>query len=97
MKPVKPTTRGVSRFLTAAGFDRSTSYASMIRGWPNWTDGFTVYELADGGVEVQYRDYSSARNTREKTWRMASVLLGRFDVKMDRHEYLKVTAKAVTR
>lgn len=97
MKPLKPTTRGVSRFLTAAGFDRSTSYASMIRGWPNWTAGFTVYGLADGGVEVRYHGHLSARDAREKTWRMASVLLGRFDVKMDRHEYLTVTAKAVTR
>jgi len=43
MTPSKPpTASGISRLLKAAGFERSESSATRIKGWRNYSEGFMV-------------------------------------------------------
>ena len=37
-----PTASGISRLLSAAGFERSESSTTRIRGWHNHSEGFSV-------------------------------------------------------
>jgi len=53
--PKTPTASGISRLLAKAGFERSESSATRIRGWRNHTEGFSVNKWDDdGAVEVGY-------------------------------------------
>ena len=49
-KPKTPTASGISRLLAGAGFERSTSSPSRIKGWRNYTEGFSVIKDYVAGV-----------------------------------------------
>ena len=50
-----PTPQGISRLLAKAGFERSTSSAGRIRGWRNYTEGYSAGKWDDrGSVAVSY-------------------------------------------
>ena len=53
-----PTQRGISAVLRKAGFERSVSSPSRIRGWQEWTEGYKVTNSSDTTVEVEYRPSS---------------------------------------
>ena len=40
--PKTPTTRGVSALLRKAGFEKSVSSTTRIRGWHNYSSGFRL-------------------------------------------------------
>ena len=59
MTTKQPTQRGISALLGRAGFERSISKASRIRGWRNHTPGYAVIDGIDAGtVEVRHRTFS---------------------------------------
>ena len=50
-----PTASGISRLLAKAGFERSTSSAGRIRGWRNYSEGYSATKWDDSGtVAVSY-------------------------------------------
>lgn len=53
-----PTAQGISRLLAKAGFERSVSHTTRIKGWHDWNEGFQVtrgHGSHDGDVIVQLR------------------------------------------
>lgn len=50
----QPTPQGISALLRKAGFDRSVSQPSRIRGFREYTEGFKVSKDYDGGVLVEW-------------------------------------------
>lgn len=53
-KTLKPSAGNVSKVLSAAGFTKSTTSASRIRGWQNVYPGFCC-EKAGDACQVRYR------------------------------------------
>ena len=51
-----PTASGISRLLAKAGFERSESSATRIKGWRNHSEGFTVSSHfgCPGEVQVEH-------------------------------------------
>lgn len=52
----QPTPQGISGLLNRAGFERSVSSATAVKGWRNYSEGFGCrksYSL-DGGVLAQH-------------------------------------------
>jgi hypothetical protein len=50
-----PTASGISRLLAKAGFERSESSATRIRGWRSYSEGYSVTKWDDyGSVEVTW-------------------------------------------
>jgi len=63
----QPTPQGISALLRKAGFDRSVSSSTRIRGWREWTEGFKVSRYDAGRVQVEYRPSSfRARETSDE-------------------------------
>ena len=50
-----PTASGISRLLASAGFERSTSSATRIKGWRNSSEGYTVSGYGPGEVCVEHK------------------------------------------
>lgn len=50
----QPTAQGISRLLGAAGFEKSESSATRIKGWRNSSDGYQASKRFSGGVEVEH-------------------------------------------
>ena len=78
-KKVSPA--AVSRALTAAGFQRSKTSPSRIRGMSERGQGFSVAGRRDGSVLVEYANGSfrriDAEEQRQHLERMAEVLRGK--------------------
>jgi hypothetical protein len=53
--PKTPTASAISRLLAAAGFERSESSATRIKGWRNSSEGFTVGTVERGRVCVEHK------------------------------------------
>ena len=54
-KPRNPTASGISRLLAAAGFERSESSATRIKGYRRYSEGYSVAKWDDyGSVEVTW-------------------------------------------
>jgi hypothetical protein len=51
----QPTAQGISRLLGGAGYQRSTTSKSRIRGLPNVGSGYEVKGYGDGAVYVRHR------------------------------------------
>ena len=51
----EPTPQGISALLKRAGFERSTSSPSRIKGWRNYTAGYQVNARYPSGAEVTHR------------------------------------------
>lgn len=49
-----PTQRGISLLLNRAGFERSVSSATRIRGWRSHSPGYVVTGHDDGSVSVRH-------------------------------------------
>lgn len=50
-----PTAQGISRLLAKAGFKRSVSRTTRIRGWHDWNEGFKVEGgYWDGKIVVRH-------------------------------------------
>jgi len=63
----QPTQLGISRVLKKAGFERSVSSPSRIRGWREWTEGYKVTKFSDTKVEIEYLPSSfRVRNTSDE-------------------------------
>lgn len=63
----QPTPQGISALLRKAGFERSVSQSTRIRGWREYSAGFKVARHGDGTVEVEYRPSSfRARDTSDE-------------------------------
>src|ERR1035441_2518373 len=50
-----PSAPVISRLLTTAGFEKSESSATRIRGWRNHSEGFVASALAPGRVRVEHK------------------------------------------
>ena len=60
LKSMKLTKGNVSRLLTKTGHQKSTSYATRIRGWRGNTAGFSCSEIFDNACETAVRvDYET--------------------------------------
>jgi hypothetical protein len=55
MTPKTPTASGISRLLAAAGFERSESSATRIKGWRNYSAGYSATGDGPGVVRVRHR------------------------------------------
>ena len=53
-----PTASGISRLLAAAGFERSETRSTAIKGWHEWSAGYKVSKDYDGCVQVEHRTSS---------------------------------------
>ncbi len=53
--PKTPTASAISRLLSAAGFERSESSATRIKGWRNHSEGFKVTGVVPGEVRVEHK------------------------------------------
>lgn len=63
----QPTPQGISALLKRAGFERSVSQSSRIRGFSEYTEGFKASKDYDGGVLVEWRPNSfRARDNNEE-------------------------------
>ena len=54
-KPKTPTAPGISRLLATAGFDRSESSATRIKGWRNYSEGYVVSTQDPGCIRIEYK------------------------------------------
>ena len=53
--PKTPTASGISRLRAKAGFEKSESSASRIKGWRNYSEGYSVTKWDDyGTIEVTW-------------------------------------------
>jgi hypothetical protein len=50
----QPTPQGISALLRKAGFERSVSLASRIRGFREHSEGYRVTAASDGKAEVDF-------------------------------------------
>ena len=50
-----PTPQGISALLKRAGFERSVSSATRIKGWRNHSEGYAVSASEPGRVCVEYK------------------------------------------
>jgi hypothetical protein len=50
-----PTAQGISRLLAKAGFERSVSHATRIKGWRDWNEGYVVKTCDTSTVRVEHR------------------------------------------
>jgi hypothetical protein len=49
-----PTASGVSAALRKAGFERSETHTTRVKGWHDYTEGYRVRSWGDGEVRVEY-------------------------------------------
>lgn len=78
-KPKTPTASAISRLLAAAGFERSESSATRIKGYRRSSEGFIVEGYGPGDVRVyhasgEFRSASSAPYAREMEGRYAETI-----------------------
>jgi hypothetical protein len=50
-----PTPQGISALLRKAGFEKSTSSATRIKGWRNHSEGYSVSGQVLGSVRVEHK------------------------------------------
>ena len=55
MTTKQPTASGISRLLAKAGYERSESSATRIKGWRNSSEGYVVGTQDPGCVRVEYK------------------------------------------
>jgi len=55
MSGKEPTPQGISALLKRAGFERSTSSPSRIKGWRNYSAGYRVEASYPTGAEVTHK------------------------------------------
>jgi ribonuclease HIII len=58
-QPKRPTPQGISALLRKAGFERSVSHATRVRGFSSRTQGYVVGGRTDGSVAVYHEDGNS--------------------------------------
>jgi hypothetical protein len=76
--PKPPTPQAISALLRKAGFSRSTSSTTGIKGWHNYSSGYVVKHGDEAGVVwVSYRD-GSFRAT-DETRARGTAALGDFE------------------
>jgi hypothetical protein len=56
-----PTTQGISALLRKAGFEKSVSHASRVRGWRNHSWGYVVQRGDEEGAVRVYHQTASFR------------------------------------
>ena len=44
----------VSRMIKAAGYERSESWSTAIKGWHDYSTGFRCYQVTDDTVRVEW-------------------------------------------
>lgn len=101
MRGMKLTTGNVSRLLSKAGHQKSTSYATRVRGWRGRTPGFLCSELFGEACEVLRLDYETGSifrlGTKAELTPYIDVLTPHFDVVFmpgkEDQGWLRVTAK----
>jgi hypothetical protein len=49
-----PTASGVSAALRKAGFERSETHATRIKGWHHYTEGYRVRNWGEGEIRVEH-------------------------------------------
>lgn len=49
-----PTAQGVSAALRRAGFERSETHATRIKGWHNYSEGYRVRNWGEGEIRVEH-------------------------------------------
>lgn len=54
VKSKTPTTRGISALLRKAGFEKSVSSTTRVRGWHNYSAGFRIEDRGIGVVRVHH-------------------------------------------
>lgn len=69
-----PTAQGVSAALRKAGFKRSETHTTAVKGWHNYTEGYKVSDWGEGEVRVKHETGSHVRpNAREEIRRDAKL------------------------
>ena len=67
-------TSAVSRALTAAGFRKSVSRPTRIKGWHDWNEGFTCEKgYVDGTVIVAWRMAKWSRDSERRSQKLSEV------------------------
>jgi hypothetical protein len=62
-QPKQPTPQGISALLRKAGFERSVSNATRVRGFSSRTRGYVVGARTDRSVAVYHEDGNSFMTT----------------------------------
>jgi hypothetical protein len=67
-----PSTQGISALLKKAGFKRSESHTTAVKGWRDRTEGYAVRKGYPEGVSVDHvtSDFRYTDATRERITRM---------------------------
>jgi len=67
-----PTPQGISALLKRAGFERSESSATGVKGWRNHSEGYVVRGYESGRVHVGHEDgrFHSADADRQRSAEM---------------------------
>ena len=73
MTAKQPTPQGISALLKRAGFERSESSATRIKGWRNHSEGFTVTGQVLGHIRVEHKTgYDRGPNAQKRRAEMLS-------------------------
>jgi hypothetical protein len=67
-KAKTPTTRGISALLRKAGFEKSVSSTTRIRGWHNHSEGFTVEDRGADKVRVRHTTGKFKPSDADRAW-----------------------------
>jgi hypothetical protein len=79
----QPTPQGISALLGRAGFTRSASRSSRVRGWHEHSEGYRVRRLGNDTIEVQHVPHSLRMRNPDK---------GRVKQMLDRYSETLVAA-----
>jgi len=100
-KPKTPTASGISRLLAKAGYERSESSTTRIKGWRHRTAGFICEGRGPGVVRIHHtsgefrptdRDRAHSRETEDQY--AEKIREAGYAVDRDEWGELRVTAKA---
>lgn len=72
----QPTAQGISALLCRAGYERSVSTSTRIRGWREHSEGFKVTKYSDGEIQVEY--WPSSLRARSSTPEQEKAVLDRY-------------------
>jgi hypothetical protein len=72
----QPTPQGISALLKRAGFERSVTKSSRIRGFREWTEGFKATKRYPDGVTVEY--YPNSFRMRDNNEERERAMLDRY-------------------
>ena len=72
----QPTPQSISALLRKAGFERSVSKPTRIKGWREWSDGYKVTRRGNCHVQVEYQP--SSFRARETPTEQIKAQLGKY-------------------